>query len=76
MVAARHRAMMTAIAAEYYAVMGRPEPALQYLEQGAKLPFIDLLWIDKCPALDRIRAEPRFAAARALVAARVSELWA
>jgi tetratricopeptide (TPR) repeat protein len=76
LVAARHRAMMFAIAAEYWGLMQDSPRALDALEEAARLPTVDLLWMDKCDALASLRDDPRFAGARALVAARVAELWA
>jgi serine/threonine-protein kinase len=71
----RHQALMFAIASEYYARMDLLDEALATLEQTVLLPTTDLLWLDRCEALAPIRAAPRFAAARAVVAARVAELW-
>jgi len=74
-VAPRHRAMMFAIAAEYFARMGLEPQALGALEEAARLPTVDLLWMDRCEAMRGLREDPRFTAARALVAARVADLW-
>ncbi len=74
-VAPRHRCMMHEIGAELYAALGEPERALSYVEAFTRIPQTDLLWMDRCPALASIRDDPRFAEARAAVAARVAELW-
>ncbi|MEO7092022.1 MAG: protein kinase, partial [Polyangiales bacterium] len=71
----RQRAFFFQLSAEYYAVAGMPEEAMTSIEKAAVLPLIDLLWLDRCPALDRLRADPRFGRARATVATRVAELW-
>jgi hypothetical protein len=51
------------------------ELALHHLAAAAALPLIDLAWMDRCPLFAGVRDEPRFAAARALVAARVDDMW-
>jgi serine/threonine-protein kinase len=74
-VALRRRAAMHLIAADYFAVMGEGEQALGHIVATSRLPFTDLLWLDACPSLARVRNDPRFAEARALTAARCAELW-
>ena len=67
---------MLSIATECNARAGRLEEAFASLALQAQLPFIDLLWMDHCPPLEVMRADPRFSEARATVAARAAELWA
>jgi len=74
-VAPRRRAVMHEICADYYAVMGQADKALDQVERLAKLPSTNLLWMDACPTLAPVRDDPRFAEARAMVAARVAQLW-
>jgi serine/threonine-protein kinase len=75
-VAPRQRALMHQIAAETYAIWEMNEDALEHIERGAALPqFIELLWLDRCPALDPLRSDPRWASARAMVAARAAQIW-
>jgi len=72
----RHRCMMHERAVEYFALWDKKELALQHIEGAARLAaFTSLLWMDRCPILDSVRDEPRFAEARAVVAARVVDLW-
>ena len=71
----RQRSFFFQLSTEYYAVAGMPEAALASLEKAAALPLIDLLWLDRCPALDTLRDDARFARARASVARTVAELW-
>lgn len=73
--APRHRARMLSIATECNARAGRVEEAFASLALQAQLPFIDLMWMDLCPPLEVMRADPRFSEARATVAARAAELW-
>jgi serine/threonine-protein kinase len=74
-VSPRHRCMMHQIAAEYFAEVGEKEDALRHIEDAVQLPYIDLLWLDRCPSLESLRADPRWSAARALVAARAAQIW-
>ncbi len=71
----RNRCRAVEVAAEYYAVMGRTDDALAWLDRAESLPFVDVLWMDRCACLDAIRGEPRFARVRALVAARAADVW-
>ena len=73
--APRHRCMMYEIAAEYFGAMGMREETLAALEEASELPFLDVLWLDRCPSLDGMRGDPRFARVRAVTAARAAELW-
>ena len=63
------------MAAEVNAAVGAVEPALEWVERAASSVLLDLVWLDRCPALDALRVEPRFQAARARVRARCHELW-
>ena len=73
-VAPRRRMMMYEIFAEYYADLGEHERAYEFLDQAMKLPFINIAWLDHCPALASIRGEPRFAELRAKTAVRIAQL--
>jgi hypothetical protein len=74
-VSPRHRSMMHEIAADYFARIGDAGSALEHVEQTSRLPFTNLLWLDRSPPLALVRSDPRFAEARATTAARVAELW-
>jgi serine/threonine-protein kinase len=63
------------IATEYFALFGRDAEAFRWLERAESLPLSAVTWLDRCPALASIRSDPRFAKVRALVAARVADLW-
>jgi hypothetical protein len=65
---------MHEIAADYFALMGDAEQALDHIVAASRLPFTDLLWLDGCPPLALVRGDPRFAEARAMTAARCAEL--
>jgi hypothetical protein len=74
-VAPKRRAIMHEVCADFYALLGEPEKALVHIATLAKLPSTNLLWMDACPTLVSVRDDPRFAEARAMVAARVAQLW-
>jgi serine/threonine-protein kinase len=68
-------AKRSSIAATWFLRAGEVEKALQAIETVAVQPtFLHLLWLDRMPLLAPLRADPRFAAARAIVAARVADL--
>jgi hypothetical protein len=71
----RQRAFSHQIATEFFCAAGRHEEAIAALTKSADLALIDVLWMDRCPVLGPIRDDPRFARARALVAARGAEAW-
>jgi len=86
--APQHRAFMLALKAEYLGAFSTDPPqagrgyvhslreeTLQTIEQAAALPFVDVLWLDRCPALASVRDDPRFVRARAVVAARAAAVW-
>ena len=73
--AVRNRCRILAAAAEYFAAFGERERAFEWLERAEAAPFIDVLWMDRCPCLDSIRDDPRFAKVRAIVAARAADVW-
>ncbi len=74
-VGGRQRSLMHQIAAEAYASFGENERALGYVLGYASLTGFDLNWVDRCPLLAPLRADPRFAEARAHVAARVAAIF-
>jgi len=73
--AERNSCRMLEAAAEYFAVMGKTDLALEWFERAESLPFVDVLWMDRCVCLDSLRNEPRFVRVRGLVAARAAAMW-
>jgi hypothetical protein len=71
-----YRAHLTKIGTAHLCLLEAPDDELLgHIERIAAQPAcIDLAWLDRAPFLARLRAEPRFAAARAIVAARVAAL--
>ena len=71
----RNRCRITEAAAELCAMSGDVESAFAFLDQASSLPFVNVLWLDRCPCLDPLRSDPRFARVRGRVAARAADLW-
>ncbi len=74
-VAPRRRTMMHEMAADYFASMGDRELALEHIVATARVHSTSLLWMDASPPLAAVRGDPRFAEARAVIAARCANLW-
>ncbi|MFL5353416.1 protein kinase domain-containing protein [Archangium sp.] len=71
----RFVSLMCQISAEVLGLCGHAEQALVYFQRAADTALIDLEWIDRCPALQPLRALPGFAEGRRKVRARVESLW-
>jgi serine/threonine-protein kinase len=70
----RRRTFFMQMEAETNAYLNLTEPAFLAVKRCADSGLIDLGWIDHCPLLDEVRADPRFPAARALVKQRADEI--
>ncbi len=66
----RFASLMHQIVAETLCFFGNAPSAMDELERSVGAGLFDLSWVDFCPALAPLRAEPRFATARATVAER------
>ncbi|NVJ06284.1 protein kinase [Myxococcus sp. AM001] len=71
----RFASMVCQLAAELMCIRGAPAEAMRYLQQAADLALIDLEWMDRCPALAPLRAQPGFAEVRRKVRSRVEAIW-
>nr|WP_255208046.1 serine/threonine-protein kinase [Myxococcus sp. AM009] len=71
----RFASMVCQLAAELMCLRGASAEAMRYLQQAADLALIDLEWMDRCPALAPLRAQPGFAEARRKVRSRVEAIW-
>jgi serine/threonine protein kinase/tetratricopeptide (TPR) repeat protein len=71
----RFISLMCQISAEVLGLCGHAEQALVYFQRAADTALIDLEWIDRCPALQPLRALPGFAEGRRKVRARVEAIW-
>ena len=56
---------------EAHAYAGERDPALDALERAVAAGMFDRTWLERCPLLDPLRSNPRFAAATADVARRL-----
>ncbi|WP_309894908.1 protein kinase domain-containing protein [Archangium sp.] len=71
----RFISMLCQIGTEQLCLTGQPERAMGYFQRAADTALIDLEWIDRCPALEPLRALPGFAEGRRKVRARVEAIW-
>jgi serine/threonine-protein kinase len=69
-------AFASQLRAEVYAYCGREAEAFAHLLEADASGLMDLLWLDGCPVLAGLRADPRFAAVRGRVKARADEIIA
>ena len=72
----RRHAFFAQLKAEIASYKGQPERCIESVVASDELGLTDLLWIDRCPALDVVRQDPRFAQARAHVAERAGVILA
>jgi serine/threonine-protein kinase len=71
----RFVSMLCQVGTEELCLTGHSERAMHYFQRAADTALIDLEWIDRCPALQPLRALPGFAEARRKVRARVEAIW-
>ncbi len=62
---ARFRILMLQIAAEFAGRQGDPDAACERIGRAIDEGLIDLVWLDHCPPLAAVRADPRYPALRA-----------
>jgi serine/threonine-protein kinase len=72
----RRRAFFLQLSAEMCGFLQQTEATLAAVEGAMAAGLIDRVWLDRCPALDVCRGEPRFVAAQAALAARCDEIVA
>ena len=64
------------LATEALAILGKRERAFEQLDKALGLGvLIDADWIERCPALDTLRDEPRFQEVRRAVRSAADALW-
>jgi eukaryotic-like serine/threonine-protein kinase len=68
----RLRPLMSQLAAEYLGFAGDRDRCLGAIDRAVGDGLFDLSWLDRCPLLDAVRGDARFAALRATVAAAVA----
>lgn len=71
----RRKTYLAQLTTECYALRGRIEDALATLQQAADWALIDVLWLDRCPALAPLRSHDRFGRIRAATSARATAMW-
>jgi serine/threonine-protein kinase len=70
----RRRTLFCQLNAEVYSFVFEVDAALDALKEAVDSGLLDLFWMDRCPVLDPVRRDARFAALRAEVEARVSRI--
>jgi tetratricopeptide (TPR) repeat protein len=70
----RRRAFVGQMAAEAAAFAGDLETAIDLVERSYDAGFFDLHWLEKCPLLDGMRADPRYPPLHAKVKARAEAI--
>lgn len=71
----RRRSYFYQLSAEMNAFGGHLNDALESLERASEVLLFDVLWLDRCPVLDVLRDDPRFARVRAVAGARAASIW-
>lgn len=72
----RRRTLFAQINAEIFAYVFEIDRALASTREAIDAGLLDIAWMDRCPVLDPVRKDARFAALRAEVAARVDRVRA
>jgi TolB-like protein/tRNA A-37 threonylcarbamoyl transferase component Bud32 len=72
----RRRTLFFQINTEVYAYVFEIDHALAALAEAIESGLIDLFWLDRCPVLDAVRKDGRFAPLRAEVAERADRIIA
>ena len=72
----RFASLVLQLMTEAMSLIGHTEYALAYLREAASAALLDIHWLDRCPALEPLRAEPAFARLRALVRDRAEVIRA
>jgi serine/threonine-protein kinase len=71
----RFVSLLCQFATEMLGFTGHAQQALGYFQRAVDTSLIDLEWIDRCPALQSLRALPGFAEGRLKVRTRIDALW-
>ncbi len=72
----RRHAFFAQLKAEIAGYSGQKEACMRAIVASDELGLTDALWVDRCPLLDLVRVDPRFASAHARVAARARAILA
>jgi serine/threonine-protein kinase len=57
---ARRHTFVSQLTAELLSYVGRDDEAVAAVSRAVDLGLIDLLWLERCPLLDHVRASPRY----------------
>jgi serine/threonine-protein kinase len=72
----RFSALVAQLAAEVFGLLGFAGDALLHVEHAASTVLVDLAWMDRCVALDGLRAHAAWPELRRRVAQRAALVWA
>ncbi len=72
----RRRVFMHQLRAELSGYLGDLPDALDAMERSASAGLVDLLWLERCPLFDALRADPRYVAIHGQVKRRADEILA
>jgi tetratricopeptide (TPR) repeat protein len=70
----RRRLLFLQIEAAIMAILADKERAIGALQRAAEDGLTDLFWLERCPALDVVRGEPRFSPIHEVVSRRAREI--
>lgn len=71
----RFRTLILQIATEVFAAANDTERALTMLEHAAESALVDVVWLRRCPILERLHDEPRFQDVLRSVDRRARQVW-
>jgi serine/threonine-protein kinase len=71
----RFRSVALQLSCETLSIGGLIEPALEYLKIAADDCLIDIVWLERCSALDALRSDARFGPIVDQVRARAQSVW-
>ncbi|MCA9706494.1 MAG: protein kinase [Myxococcales bacterium] len=71
----RYRALVEQVQVEGLLARGELEPALEGLERLAAGVLVDVDWLEHCPLMEPLRADPRMFKVRAKVRERAQAIW-
>ncbi|MCA9694947.1 MAG: protein kinase [Myxococcales bacterium] len=72
----RFRALSAQLVAELLAARGHPERALAEIEAGLDGILTDIVWLERCPNLESVRALPGYEAIHGRLRLRARAVWA
>jgi hypothetical protein len=72
--ATRFQSVVRQLLAEFLTYAGRTDDAFAQIDGSIKMGLFDLTWADRCPAIAKLRSDPRFIQVRAVIAERAQSV--